>query len=228
NNPDIYVVCGRTGADNATDSLLLGSAAGDFTPMAVIPGTTVGGGNRVYPFDYTHDGLTSFLVLNGQTPNRGPTQLLTPQPSSLGTMTRTGALQSRTARQRALPHPYPPATATCRIDLSGRSRTAKRGRKHPGRRRAWLLGAVTVAAAVALVPTTRAAAGGPALGLRTGAASASNAATAPGPFVTLLFSRTEISAADNCIENDDSIAPLDTTVPPSLQPLALPRPPPPP
>jgi len=105
NNPDIYVVCGRTGADNATDSLLLGSAAGDFTPMAVIPGTTVGGGNRVYPFDYTHDGLTSFLVLNGQTPNRGPTQLLTPQPSSLGTMTRTGALQSGTARQGALPHP---------------------------------------------------------------------------------------------------------------------------
>ena len=105
NNPDIYVVCGRTGADNATDSLLLGSATGDFTPMAVIPGTTVGGGNRVYPFDYTPDGLTSFLVLNGQTPNRGPTQLLTPQPSSLGTMTRTGSLQSGTARQGALPHP---------------------------------------------------------------------------------------------------------------------------
>src|SRR5262249_53120055 len=99
--------------------------------------------------------------------------------------------------------------------------TAKRGRKHPGRRRAWLLGAVTVAAAVALVPTTRAAAGGPALGLRTGAASARNAATAPGPFVTLLFSRTEISAADNCVEDDTNIARLDTTVAPYLQSLGM-------
>src|SRR5262249_3467053 len=99
--------------------------------------------------------------------------------------------------------------------------TAKRGRKHPGSRRSWLLGAVTVGAAVALVATARAAAGGPALGLRTGAASASNAATAPGPFVTLLFSRTEISAADNCIENDNSIARLDTTVAPYLQSLGM-------
>src|SRR5215510_4780402 len=99
--------------------------------------------------------------------------------------------------------------------------TAKRGRKHPGRRRAWLLGAVTVAAAVALVPTTRAAAGGPALGLRTGAASASNAATAPGPFVTLLFSRSEISAADNCVEDDTNIARLDTVIAPYLQSLGM-------
>jgi hypothetical protein len=99
--------------------------------------------------------------------------------------------------------------------------TAKRGRKHPGRMRACLLGAVTVAAAVALVPTTGAVAGGPALGLRTGAASVSSAAAAPGPFVTLLFSRTEISAADNCIENDDSIARLDTTVAPYLQSLGM-------
>ena len=53
-----------------------------------IPETTVGGGTRAYPIDYTKDGLTSFLVLNGQVPNPGPIQLLTPRPSSLGTVTR--------------------------------------------------------------------------------------------------------------------------------------------
>ena len=58
-----------------------------FTQQA-IPQTTAGGGNRVYPIDYTKDGLTSFLVLNGQVPNPGPIQLLTPRPSSLGTVTR--------------------------------------------------------------------------------------------------------------------------------------------
>jgi hypothetical protein len=88
NNPDIYVVCGRTGNENAPDHLLLGDATGGFTQQA-IPQTTVGGGNRVYPIDYTKDGLTSFLVLNGQVPNPGPIQLLTPRPSSLSTVTRT-------------------------------------------------------------------------------------------------------------------------------------------
>jgi len=81
NNPDIYVVCGRTGSQNAPDDLLLGNATGGFTPMT-IPQTTVGGGDTVYPIDYTKDGLGSFLVLNGQVPNPGPIQLLTPQPST--------------------------------------------------------------------------------------------------------------------------------------------------
>src|SRR5262249_29832810 len=86
NNPDIYVVCGRTGNQNAPDSLLIGDATGGFTTMA-IPEATAGGGDRAYPIDYNHEGLTSFLVLNGQVPNPGPLQLLTPQPS--------GALTSR-------------------------------------------------------------------------------------------------------------------------------------
>jgi len=78
-NPDIYVVCGRTGNQNAPDFLLVGDATGGFTPRT-IPQTTAGGGDRAYPIDYTHDGLTSFLVLNGQVPNPGPLQLLTPRP----------------------------------------------------------------------------------------------------------------------------------------------------
>jgi hypothetical protein len=79
-NPDIYVVCGRTGNQNAPDYLLIGNATGGVT-TETIPETTAGGGDRVYPIDYTHDGLTSFLVLNGQVPNPGPLQLLTPVPS---------------------------------------------------------------------------------------------------------------------------------------------------
>src|SRR5262249_4972833 len=97
--------------------------------------------------------------------------------------------------------------------------TGERDRKHAGRRRAALLSAVTVAAAVALVPTAKAA-GAPLQALPASPASARDAAPA-GPFVTLLFSRTEISAADNCVEDDDNIARLDTTVAPYLQSLGM-------
>jgi hypothetical protein len=88
NNPDIYVVCGRLNNQNATDYLLIGNAKGlTFTSMT-IPETTLGGGTRVYPIDYTKDGLSSFLVLNGQVPNTGLVQLLTPQPSMSGPLAR--------------------------------------------------------------------------------------------------------------------------------------------
>jgi hypothetical protein len=80
NNPDIYVVCGQTGTTNAPDYLLLGNATGGFTTKT-IPETTAGVGEEAYPIDYTHDGLTSFLVLNGQVPTTGPIQLLTPTTS---------------------------------------------------------------------------------------------------------------------------------------------------
>ncbi len=62
------------------DCLLIGDANGDFTVMS-IPGTATGSGDRAYPVDYNHSGLTSFLVLNGEVPFTGPLQLLTPQPS---------------------------------------------------------------------------------------------------------------------------------------------------
>jgi len=81
NNPDIYVVCGRTGSANAPDYLLIGNATGGFTTMS-IPQTTVGSGEAAFPVDYNKSGLTSFLVLNGAVPLTGPVQLLTPQPSA--------------------------------------------------------------------------------------------------------------------------------------------------
>jgi len=77
NNPDIYVVGAGTGSVNAPDYLLLGNATGGFTKQP-IPETTVGTGGRAYAFDYNDDGLTDFLVLNGQVPKTGPVQLLTP------------------------------------------------------------------------------------------------------------------------------------------------------
>ena len=79
-NPDIYVVGGRSGNTNAPDYLLLGNATGGFSTQP-IPETTVGYGDRVYPLDYNHDGLTDFLVLNGGGDSAnvpGPIQLLTP------------------------------------------------------------------------------------------------------------------------------------------------------
>ena len=91
-NPDIYVVGGVTAGQNAPDFLLLGNAKGGFTTMK-IPEATTGGGTRAYPIDYTKDGLTSFLVLNGQVPSKGPLQLLTPQPSTSGTLARTVSIK---------------------------------------------------------------------------------------------------------------------------------------
>jgi hypothetical protein len=81
NNPDIYVVCGRTGTTNAPDHLLIGNATGGFTAQT-IPQTTTGSGEAVFPVDYNNSGLTSFLVLNGEVPYTGPVQLLTPKPST--------------------------------------------------------------------------------------------------------------------------------------------------
>jgi hypothetical protein len=43
----------------------------------------------------------------------------------------------------------------------------------------------------------------------------------PGPFVTLLFSRTELTAADNCVANNTNVARLDTTVAPYLASLGM-------
>jgi hypothetical protein len=70
----------RSGTANALDYLLPGNATGGFTTQPV-PETTAGYGDRVYPLDYNHDGLTDFLVLNGGGDSAnvpGPIQLLTP------------------------------------------------------------------------------------------------------------------------------------------------------
>jgi hypothetical protein len=52
------------------------------------------------------------------------------------------------------------------------------------------------------------------------AARGGDPATA-GPYVTLLFSRTETGAADNCVRDNSAIAPLDTVVAPYLRSLGM-------
>ena len=96
-NPDLYVACGKTGSTNAPDFLLLGNATGGFTTQS-IPETTAGGGEAVYPLDYNHDGLTDFLVLNGQVPNPGPLQLLSPHSSADSALGRPVSVHSGAAR----------------------------------------------------------------------------------------------------------------------------------
>jgi hypothetical protein len=69
-------------------------------------------------------------------------------------------------------------------------------------------------AAATARPAARARAGGqPAGQPATGAVGPATA----GPYVTLLFSRSEITAADGCVPDDSGIAPLDTVVAPYLQ-----------
>jgi hypothetical protein len=61
-----------------------------------------------------------------------------------------------------------------------------------------------------------------AAGTAPGAATAPAAGTAaPGPFATLLFSRTEMTAADNCVPDNTGIAPLGTKVAPFLRSLGM-------
>ena len=109
---------------------------------------------------------------------------------------RRGSRARAAPRERAgLVRAWPAGVRRVHAGLGrgGRASTA-------GRRRAGLLGAVTVAAVVALVPTAGTAGNGPAQAPHASAAPARSASTADGPFVTLLFSRTEISAADDCVQ----------------------------
>jgi V8-like Glu-specific endopeptidase len=99
----------------------------------------------------------------------------------------------------------------------GRAGRALAGSK----RRAGLLSAVTVATAVALVPAAGSVASGSVQPPSAGVAPPPTTPLGPGPYVTLLFSRTEMSAADNCVEDDDNIARLDTVVAPYLQSLGM-------
>ena len=74
--------------------------------------------------------------------------------------------------------------------------------------------------AAAARPAARARAPPGAPGGRAGPPGSGRAATS-GPFVTLLFSRSETAAADNCVPDDSGIAPLDTVVAPYLRSLGL-------
>lgn len=73
--PDIYVLQGR-GGTNTADVMLLNDGNGtSFTEMS-IPVTTQGQAESVEPIDYDGNGLTDFLLQNGNGTSSGPVQLI--------------------------------------------------------------------------------------------------------------------------------------------------------
>jgi hypothetical protein len=81
---DVYTVTGRVdGSPNGPDVMLLNDGDGTgFTPMDV-PSTSIGSAGSVVPIDYDGNGLTDFLVLNGDALHgtAGPVQLIAFFPS---------------------------------------------------------------------------------------------------------------------------------------------------
>lgn len=97
-------------------------------------------------------------------------------------------------------------------------------------RLSWREGRMLLAVLSAAIPFTAAAALAPGTGQPAAARTASawhatgNRITGPasaGPFVTLLFSRTQITAADGCAQDNAAIARLNTTVAPYMHSLGL-------
>ena len=79
--PDIYVLRGTSSA-NAPDQVYLNNGSGtSFVQMSSIPSTGQGRDEFVAPIDYDGNGLTDFLVLNGDS-TAGPVELIAFFPAS--------------------------------------------------------------------------------------------------------------------------------------------------
>jgi hypothetical protein len=108
--PDVYVVQAGNAAGNIDDVMLLNATVGtavDFVAMS-IPQVTAGVGQSAFPIDYDGNGLTDFLVLNGQG-QAGPLELVAFFPTPAGRpMTEPAATPSgpaSSAELRTTPHP---------------------------------------------------------------------------------------------------------------------------
>jgi hypothetical protein len=75
---DIYVLRGDfNGGTNAPDQVFLNDGTGrSFSQMPSVPSTSEGAAESVLPLDYDGNGLTDFLVLNGEGNSAGPVQLI--------------------------------------------------------------------------------------------------------------------------------------------------------
>jgi len=82
------------------------------------------------------------------------------------------------------------------------------------------LGAALLLASIATAVTAAATTAQAAMGPQSTAAGTATATTAP-IYVTLLFSRSEVSAADNCVPNSTNVARLDSEIAPWLAQSAI-------
>jgi len=73
--PDIYVLQGAAGSNDA-DIMLLNDGGGTSFTKISIPVTNQGRAESVEPIDYDRNGLTDFLVQNGNGTSNGPVQLI--------------------------------------------------------------------------------------------------------------------------------------------------------
>jgi hypothetical protein len=97
--PDLYVMEGQSATStNAPDHVYLNDGTGNnFSLMSSIPSTSDGAAKSVWPIDHDSNGLTDFLVLNGEREAQGPVQLIaffpatSTSPSVLSTVPRAGA-----------------------------------------------------------------------------------------------------------------------------------------
>jgi hypothetical protein len=82
--PDAYVMRTKNATStNAPDQVYLNDGTGNnFSKMSSIPSTSQGAAESVWPIDHDGNGLTDFLVLNGNGQAQGPVQLIAFFPAS--------------------------------------------------------------------------------------------------------------------------------------------------
>ena len=82
--PDLYVMRAKSATStNAPDHVYLNDGTGNnFSLMSSIPSTSQGAAESVWPIDHDGNGLTDFLVLNGNGQAQGPVQLIAFFPAS--------------------------------------------------------------------------------------------------------------------------------------------------
>ena len=82
--PDLYVMRAKSATSpNAPDQVYLNNGTGNnFSLMSSIPSTSQGAAESVWPIDHDGNGLTDFLVLNGELRAEGPVQLIAFFPAS--------------------------------------------------------------------------------------------------------------------------------------------------
>jgi hypothetical protein len=93
---DAYVMRAKSATStNAPDQVYLNDGTGNtFSLMSSIPSTSQGAAESVWPIDHDGNGLTDFLVLNGNEQAQGPVQLIAFFPATTPTDSTAPRIQS--------------------------------------------------------------------------------------------------------------------------------------